>query len=61
MRTRILLVLPLVLAAGTPLLLHASSSSTDVGVASEKCVGTYDTYAAGRKVLDGGRYCVPWI
>lgn len=59
MRTRILLALPLVLAAGLPLL-HATAPSTVRTVASEKCVGTYDTYAAGKKVLDAGRYCVPW-
>ena len=32
-----------------------------VPLASQKCVVTYDTYVAGQKVLEGGRYCVPWV
>jgi len=43
------------------LLLLCAPAPAGARVASEKCVVTYETWVAGQKVLDRGRYCVPWV
>ena len=62
MKRRILLAVSLAVAcvtASDPLVAHNDGSARPT--ASEKCLVTDATYVAGHKVLDPGRYCVPWI